>query len=42
MILMAMELQFPVIAAETNNYKGIAGVSGPLDVKVLPLQAGIL
>lgn len=29
-----------VIAAETNNYKGIAGVSGPLDVKVLPLQAG--
>ncbi|HZJ77036.1 MAG TPA: S8 family serine peptidase [Oscillospiraceae bacterium] len=28
-----------IIAAETNNYKGIAGVSGPLDVKVLPLQA---
>lgn len=28
-----------VIAAETNNYKGIAGVCGTLNVKVLPLQA---
>lgn len=29
-----------VIAAEANNHKGITGVAGPLDVKVLPLQAG--
>lgn len=28
------------IVAEANNNKGIAGVTGPLNVKVLPLQAG--
>lgn len=29
-----------VIAAEADNHKGITGVAGPLEVKVLPLQAG--
>lgn len=29
-----------IIAAATNNNMGIAGVAGPVDVQILPLQAG--